>query len=201
MLTSNSRMVVLDGSRGFAALFVVLAHGLMTYRLVPLATVAVDYFFVLSGLVLASAYGARLRDGSMTFGRFFVVRFVRLYPMITLGVIMGAMVFLRSQWLRLDEAHLDRLAAAIAAGKAHGLNVVAAVSLLKLGAAEAKKAENGSRLDRTIMGETAAAQAVRRAGFFAALRALQAVGFTVTSIQDVTPVPHNGCRPRKRRRV
>ena len=34
-----------------------------------------------------------------------------------------------------------------------------------------------------------------------ALRALQAVGFTVTSIQDVTPVPHNGCRPRKRRRV
>ena len=34
-----------------------------------------------------------------------------------------------------------------------------------------------------------------------ALRALQAVGFMVTSIQDVTPVPHNGCRPRKRRRV
>ncbi|MDB2414253.1 30S ribosomal protein S11 [Rickettsiales bacterium] len=34
-----------------------------------------------------------------------------------------------------------------------------------------------------------------------ALRALQAVGFTVTSIKDVTPVPHNGCRRRKRRRV
>jgi small subunit ribosomal protein S11 len=34
-----------------------------------------------------------------------------------------------------------------------------------------------------------------------ALRALQAVGFTITAIQDVTPVPHNGCRPRKRRRV
>ena len=34
-----------------------------------------------------------------------------------------------------------------------------------------------------------------------ALRALQAVGFTVTSIKDVTPIPHNGCRPRKRRRV
>ena len=34
-----------------------------------------------------------------------------------------------------------------------------------------------------------------------ALRALQAVGFTVTSIRDVTPIPHNGCRPRKRRRV
>jgi small subunit ribosomal protein S11 len=34
-----------------------------------------------------------------------------------------------------------------------------------------------------------------------ALRALQAVGFTVTSIRDVTPIPHNGCRAPKRRRV
>ncbi|MGB0683033.1 MAG: 30S ribosomal protein S11 [Magnetovibrionaceae bacterium] len=34
-----------------------------------------------------------------------------------------------------------------------------------------------------------------------ALRALQAVGFTITAIRDVTPIPHNGCRPRKRRRV
>lgn len=34
-----------------------------------------------------------------------------------------------------------------------------------------------------------------------ALRALQTVGFQVMSIRDVTPIPHNGCRPRKRRRV
>ncbi len=34
-----------------------------------------------------------------------------------------------------------------------------------------------------------------------ALRALQAVGFDITAIRDVTPIPHNGCRPRKRRRV
>jgi len=34
-----------------------------------------------------------------------------------------------------------------------------------------------------------------------ALRALQAVGLTVTTIRDVTPIPHNGCRPPKRRRV
>jgi small subunit ribosomal protein S11 len=39
------------------------------------------------------------------------------------------------------------------------------------------------------------------AGRESALRALQAVGFTITSIRDVTPIPHNGCRPRKRRRV
>ncbi|MEQ9814805.1 MAG: 30S ribosomal protein S11, partial [Azospirillaceae bacterium] len=31
-----------------------------------------------------------------------------------------------------------------------------------------------------------------------ALRALQAVGFSITTIRDVTPIPHNGCRPRKR---
>ena len=34
-----------------------------------------------------------------------------------------------------------------------------------------------------------------------ALRALQSVGLVVTSIRDVTPIPHNGCRPPKRRRV
>ena len=34
-----------------------------------------------------------------------------------------------------------------------------------------------------------------------AIRALQAAGLTVTSIRDVTPIPHNGCRPRKKRRV
>lgn len=34
-----------------------------------------------------------------------------------------------------------------------------------------------------------------------ALRALSIVGFTIRSIKDITPIPHNGCRPRKRRRV
>ena len=39
------------------------------------------------------------------------------------------------------------------------------------------------------------------AGRESALRALQTIGFVITSIRDVTPIPHNGCRPRKRRRV
>jgi len=39
------------------------------------------------------------------------------------------------------------------------------------------------------------------AGRESALRALQAVGFAVSVIRDVTPIPHNGCRPPKRRRV
>ncbi len=39
------------------------------------------------------------------------------------------------------------------------------------------------------------------AGRESAIRALQAAGFAITVIKDVTPIPHNGCRPRKRRRV
>jgi len=39
------------------------------------------------------------------------------------------------------------------------------------------------------------------AGRESAVRALQAVGFQITSIRDVTPIPHNGCRKKKRRRV
>lgn len=39
------------------------------------------------------------------------------------------------------------------------------------------------------------------AGRESALRALQAIGFTISSIRDVTPIPHNGCRAPKRRRV
>jgi small subunit ribosomal protein S11 len=50
---------------------------------------------------------------------------------------------------------------------------------------------------RTLVVEVAGPGSGREA----ALRALQAAGFTVTSIRDVTTIPHNGCRPRKRRRV
>jgi len=42
---------------------------------------------------------------------------------------------------------------------------------------------------------------VSGSGRESALRALQTVGLVVTSIRDVTPIPHNGCRPPKRRRV
>lgn len=54
--------------------------------------------------------------------------------------------------------------------------------------------ENGMRsLEVTVKGPGA--------GREAAIRALQAAGLEVTAIRDVTPVPHNGCRPPKRRRV
>ncbi len=65
-----------------------------------------------------------------------------------------------------------------------------------------------------IAGETAARRAMDHgmrevdvyvkgpgSGREAAVRALQASGLTLLSIRDLTPIPHNGCRPRKRRRV
>ena len=57
-----------------------------------------------------------------------------------------------------------------------------------------KAMEHGMKiLDVEVMGPGS--------GRESALRALQAVGFQITSIRDVTSIPHNGCRPRKRRRV
>ncbi|MHB8575998.1 MAG: 30S ribosomal protein S11 [Dehalococcoidia bacterium] len=76
----------------------------------------------------------------------------------------------------------------------------------------------GSRKSTPYAAQIAAENAVRRAmehglrqvdvfvkgpgsGREAAIRALQSAGLAVLSIRDVTPVPHNGCRPPKRRRV
>jgi small subunit ribosomal protein S11 len=76
----------------------------------------------------------------------------------------------------------------------------------------------GSRKGTPFAAQVAADQAARKAvdmgmrsvqvyvkgpgaGREAALRSLQAAGVTVTIIKDVTPIPHNGCRPPKRRRV
>jgi small subunit ribosomal protein S11 len=76
----------------------------------------------------------------------------------------------------------------------------------------------GSRKGTAFAAQRAAEQAARRsmdqglrqvdvlirgpgAGREAAIRSLQGAGLMVTSIRDVTPIPHNGCRPPKRRRV
>ena len=76
----------------------------------------------------------------------------------------------------------------------------------------------GSRKSTPYAAQTAAEQAARAAmehgmktvevyvkgpgaGRESAIRALEAVGLSITLIKDVTPIPHNGCRPPKRRRV
>ncbi len=76
----------------------------------------------------------------------------------------------------------------------------------------------GSRKSTPFAGQVAAQQAAEKAAKFgvkelevrvkgpgsgreSAISALQTAGMTVKVIEDVTPIPHNGCRPRKRRRV
>ncbi len=80
------------------------------------------------------------------------------------------------------------------------------------------KGFKGSRKSTPFAAQMAAEDAVKKAqehglrtvevhvkgpgsGRESALRAIQAAGLTVTMIKDVTPIPHNGCRPPKRRRV
>ena len=59
----------------------------------------------------------------------------------------------------------------------------------------------GSRKSTPFAAQMAADVKGPGAGREAAIRALQATGLEVNSIKDVTPIPHNGCRPPKRRRV
>ncbi len=67
----------------------------------------------------------------------------------------------------------------------------------------------GSRKSTPFAGQCAAQQAAEKAsrvkgpgsGRESAITALQTAGMTIKVIEDVTPIPHNGCRPRKKRRV
>ncbi len=88
------------------------------------------------------------------------------------------------------------------------------ISFSSSGSSGYKGSRKGTPFAAQMAGENAARRAmdngmqqvevyVRGAGSGreAAIRALQATGLTVTAIRDVTPIPHNGCRPPKRRRV
>jgi peptidoglycan/LPS O-acetylase OafA/YrhL len=94
--TGTRQFVVLDGLRGVAAIAVMALHlkvkFLLGYR--PQAGLAVDFFFLLSGFVIAHAYWAKLTERRMGLGKFVVVRLVRLYPMMLLGNLLGAAYFL-----------------------------------------------------------------------------------------------------------
>ncbi len=82
------------------------------------------------------------------------------------------------------------------------------------GAQGFKGSRKGTPFAAQVAAETAARKAIDSgvktvdvyingpgAGREAALRSLQAAGFSISLIRDVTPLPHNGCRPPKRRRV
>lgn len=107
--------VVLDGMRGIAALAIGLLHAsqiLLGTENISTAYLAVDFFFCLSGFVVAHAYGERIVAGAMTFRDFVRVRLVRLYPMIFASVALGGALLLSSSHFATSEA-LFLIAAAL----------------------------------------------------------------------------------------
>ena len=94
-----------------------------------------------------------------------------------------------------SEARKESVAKILPAADIYVCDVEREEEIKKLAEDVAKKAaEHGMRtLEVEVRGPGS--------GRESALRALQAAGFTITSIRDVTPIPHNGVRPSKRRRV
>lgn len=87
----STRFYLLDGMRGIAALAVMMFH--CAPELVPGGHLAVDFFFCLSGFVIALTYGERLRSGELGFGRFVALRIARLYPMVLVGGLLGMIAY------------------------------------------------------------------------------------------------------------
>lgn len=95
---SKKHFLILDALRGVAAIVVVLFHILEVYsngdhvkQIINHGYLAVDFFFMLSGYVMAHAYDDRW--GRMTVKDFFKRRLIRLHPMIILGMTIGAICF------------------------------------------------------------------------------------------------------------
>lgn len=116
--SSGHRYIGLDLLRGAAALVVVLKHfktRLDLPYLAPNGYLAVDFFFVLSGFVIASAYQRQLTDGSLAPAIFFRKRLIRLLPLIVMGVTIAAMLQFGRQ--DLDQMqHLQDVAIALIFG-------------------------------------------------------------------------------------
>jgi peptidoglycan/LPS O-acetylase OafA/YrhL len=109
------QFVLLDGLRGVAALAVVITHASYFFPPTPMAYLAVDFFFMLSGFVLAHAYGERLRQG-MTGARFMAIRLIRLYPLYALGTLLFMPILVRGMTVGtvgIGEGAADVLSAAL----------------------------------------------------------------------------------------
>ena len=97
-LESKKHYEILDGLRGVAALMVVCFHIFETFangnrfnQIINHGYLAVDFFFLLSGFVVAYAYDDRW--GKMTQWDFYKRRLIRLQPMLIMGTIIGALLF------------------------------------------------------------------------------------------------------------
>ncbi|NMN03042.1 MULTISPECIES: acyltransferase [unclassified Novosphingobium] len=100
--TAPMRFGMLDALRGIAALVVLAYHLMQQHSLsaLPHAGLAVDFFYTLSGFVIAFAYDAQVRDGRLSRAGFARARARRLYPLLALGTLLGFAVFLGAVFLR-----------------------------------------------------------------------------------------------------
>lgn len=87
------RLTGLDALRGIAALLVVLYHAeqisAQQQRWFAASYLAVDFFFMLSGYVLARAFERRLAEGGLTAAQFMKLRIKRLWPVLAVGAVLG----------------------------------------------------------------------------------------------------------------
>lgn len=96
MTLNNGRNVSyvesLDGLRGFAIMLVLLNHG--SYGLFPGGFLGVDLFFVISGYLITSLlYAEYSRDGTISIGKFYTRRVLRLYPALLVGILLANLLW------------------------------------------------------------------------------------------------------------
>lgn len=98
LLATRQHFEILDGLRGVAAIVVVIYHfmeiAITDYNknFLSHGFLAVDFFFCLSGFVIAYAYDNRAKD--ITLMQFFKLRLIRLHPLVVIGSVLGLLTFL-----------------------------------------------------------------------------------------------------------
>lgn len=98
LVTRRERLPGLDALRAIAAMSVVLMHMTSIYqspRVFGPAYLAVDFFFLLSGFVMARTYEARMRSGSIAAAGFLGARYLRLWPTMVIGAVLSFPFFWR----------------------------------------------------------------------------------------------------------
>jgi peptidoglycan/LPS O-acetylase OafA/YrhL len=110
MSATHNRFDALDGLRGVAAIAVMISH-FSQETVFKNAYEAVDLFFMLSGFVIAHAYGARLLNG-MTTSEYVRRRLIRLYPMLLISLLIALPVFIEAGAVGLSNYSTRNVAAA-----------------------------------------------------------------------------------------
>ena len=111
----SQRFDTLDGLRGVAAFVVLVFHIVQQHDLhgLPFAGLAVDFFYVLSGFVVAFAYESKLQQGVMSFGDFAWVRVRRLYPLVLLSTLIGIALALLAATVKRDVTFVEVASAGV----------------------------------------------------------------------------------------